>query len=220
VEWELATCLIVPVGVTRETIESIVANGVATDVKFIVAVTVPGFEEVKRPILIGLQVSSRMLGSDFRSVTVSPNDPKSVRELYELLSGLQYSRVVLVGVTGSRYLFPILLTVLLKIWKDRKSRVEILLLHGVEGERASLVPLVGFVAPALKISKVQKKVLRVVYGQTGAVSGKDLIERFGFRRSVYYVLADLERKGLLRVRRGRIEKTFTGSLYFSLLGEG
>lgn len=43
------------------------------------------------------------------------------------------------------------------------------------------------------------------------------MERHGFTRSVYYVLADLERKGLLRVRRGRIEKTFPGKLVFSLL---
>lgn len=213
-------CLIIPVGITKETVESIVAEGGIRDVGHIVAVTVPGLEEEKESILMGLKVSAQMLGCEFYSVRVAPNDFSGVVELYKLLKRLKFSRVVLVGTTGSRYLFPILLLVLLKIWRDRKGRVEILLLHGVEGERASLVPLVGFITPALRISKVQKKVLRIVYSNPNSFSGKDLIKKFGFKRSVYYVLADLERKGLLRVKRGLIEKTFSGELYFRLLEGG
>lgn len=91
------------------------------------------------------------------------------------------------------------------------------LVHGVEGERYSIAPLPGFFATAMRISSVQKRLLALIYGSEKRISGKELIKEYGFTRSVYYVLADLERKGLVRVRRNRVERTFPGELVYGLL---
>jgi len=64
---------------------------------------------------------------------------------------------------------------------------------------------------------VQRKILDIIYSSQKPISGKDLIEKHGFTKSVYYVLADLERKGLLSVRRGAIERTFPGEIFYLML---
>jgi len=207
---------VIPVGVTKETVENI--SGIAGDVACIVAVTVPGLEEEKKPILAGLEALARMLGAEFYSIVVAPGSVESVVELYRVLKRVKAGEIVVAGTTGSRYLLPVLMMVLLKLWRERKG-IRILLLHGVEGGGASLVPLAGFVSPALKVTRVQRRVLDIVYSSNKPVSGRELIEKHGFTRSVYYVLADLERKGLLSVKRGRIERTFTGEVFYRLLEE-
>ena len=215
----MGDCVVIPIGVTGETVAGIL-GGSNFRIKCIVAVTVPGFREEKESILQGVEMLSQMLGAELRQVTVVPRDASTIRRVYEVLRGMRFSRLVIVGVTGSRYLLPLLISVALKVWRDRGGDVEVLLLHGVEGEDYTLEPLVGFVAPVLRISGVQQRVLSIVYGSREPVSGKDLIEKHGFTRSVYYVLADLERKGLLRVRRGRIEKTLPGEIYYLLALQG
>lgn len=212
----MAACIVIPVGVTKETVENILggARGMALEIKCVIAVTVPGFEEVKEPIVKSLRLLADLLGASFSKLVIKPGDPYAARSLYKLIAEKEPSIVLFVGVTGSRYLYPVITMALLHYW--REHRAEILLLHGVEGEEPVVVPLLGFFAPALRISSVQRRVLGIIYGNREPVSGKDLITRYGFTKSVYSVLEDLERKGLVRVRRGRIERTFPGELFYHL----
>lgn len=212
----MGDCILVPVGVTRETVTGILKGEDAAGVECILAVTVPGIEEEKQAIMEGLRVIADMLGARFHSHTITPGDARSVARVYEVLAEEDYDRLIIVGVTGSRYLIPVLFMVALKVWRDKGDRVEVLLLHGVEGEEYELVPLAGFAAPAFRISSIQYRILDIVYGSDRELSGKDLIEEYGFTRSVYYVLADLERKGLLKVRRGRIIRTFPGEIFYHM----
>jgi len=205
--------VVVPVGVTGETVESVLRGLPTPDSIFVV--TVPGFEDVKRRIIGVLRSAAEALGSRFYEFTVEPGGVDGLVSLYRALLRERPGVVYLVGLTGSRYLFPLLAAVLLQYWRVSGARV--LLVHGVEGGGRSLEPLPGFFAPAMRLSAVQRRLLAIVYGSAGRVSGKDLIERYGFTRSVYYVLADLERKGLLVVRRNRIEKTLPGMLVYRLL---
>jgi len=205
--------VLIPLGVTRETIEGVLRGLPRPDV--IVVVTVPGYEETKRSIVEALRVAALALGARFYLVVVRPGGVEGALELYRVLRGERPGEVYLVGVTGSRYLFPVLSSVLLRYWRDTGARLW--LVHGVEGREYVLEPFAGFFAPAMRISSVQKRLLRIVYESEEAPSGKEFIEKYGFTRSVYYVLADLERKGLLVVRRNRIEKTLPGRLFYALL---
>ena len=212
----MGDCILVPVGVTRETVTGILKGEDAAGVECILAVTVPGIEEEKQAIMEGLRVIADMLGARFHSHTVTPGDARSVARVYEVLTEEDYDRLIIVGVTGSRYLIPVLFMIALRIWRDKGDKVEVLLLYGVEGDEYELVPLAGFAAPAFRISSIQYRILDIVYGSGRELSGKDLIEEYGFTRSVYYVLADLERKGLLKVRRGRIMRTFPGEVFYHM----
>ena len=212
----MGDCIIVPVGVTRETVTGILKGEDTAGVECILAVTVPGIEEEKQAIMEGLRVIADMLGARFHSHTITPGDARSATRVYEVLAEENYDRLIIVGVTGSRYLFPLLFMAALRVWRDKGDRVEVLLLHGVEGEGYELAPLAGFAAPAFRISSIQYRILDIVYGSGRELSGKDLIEEYGFTRSVYYVLADLERKGLLKVRRGRIIRTFPGEVFYHM----
>ena len=205
--------VIVPVGVTRETVEGVLRELPKPDI--IIAATVPGYEKAKKPIIETLRGTATALGAKFYLFTARPGEVEDLVSIYKVLMDVRPQKVFLVGVTGTRYLLPVLVTVLLKFWRD--ARAEVYLVHGVEGERYSIEPLPGFFATAMRLSNVQKRLLSIIYESEKLVSGKELMEGYGFTRSVYYVLADLERKGLLRVRRGRIEKTFPGKLVFSLL---
>ena len=212
----LGDCIVMPVGVTGETVTGILKREDAARVECILAVTVPGIEEEKQAIMESLRVIADMLGARFHSHTVTPGDARSAARVYEILAREDYDRLIIVGVTGSRYLLPVLFMIGLKIWRDKGGKVEVLLLHGIEGEGYDLAPLAGFAAPAFRISSIQYRILDIVYGSGRELSGKNLIEEYGFTRSVYYVLADLERKGLLKVRRGRIIRTFPGEVFYNM----
>jgi len=210
--------VVVPVGVTGETIEGLLKSVPRPDL--IITVSVPGYEEVKGPIIEGLKAAASAMGARFRSFTVKKGDVEVLVDVYKLLLEERPNEVYLIGVTGSRYLLPLLVMVLLKYWRDAKAVVY--LLHGVEGEECEAVPLPGFFAPSMRLSNTQIKLLKIIYSLEGPISGKELIQKYGFTRSVYYVLADMERKGLLFVRRNKIEKTLPGRLMYELLraGEG
>ncbi len=213
----MATCILVPIGVTKETVERILAKSDIDMVKCIIAVTVPGFEKIKEPIIRAIGYLADMLGARLHRILIEPEDPKGARLVLDLLLSERPSTVVFVGITGSRYLYPIITMSLLQYW--RLTNAKILLQHGIEGEEPKLIPFPGFFAPAMRISGVQKKVLNIVYSINNTLSGKDLMEKYGFTKSVYAVLEDLERKGLLIVRRGRIERTFPGELLYNIIKE-
>lgn len=212
-------CVLLPVGVTESTVEYVLSDRLNLAVSCVVAVTVPGMEEEKERIMRGIELLANIINARLHRITVAPWNPESGRELYSIVRKESFERLVIVGTTGTRYLQPILLMVALQVWRERKGKCEVLLLQGVEGEEARLVPLLGFLAPAMRISKVQRRLLNIIYSSDRPLSGKELIEKHGFTRSVYYVLADLERKGLVIIRRGAIEKTWPGELFYRLIKE-
>jgi len=181
-----------------------------------VAVTVPGFEEEKKQVIAALELLSKLAGAQLHIATVRPGSAEDVAELYRTLKNLEYDRVVLVGTTGSRYLFPVLFMVLLQVWKE--ERVEVYLLHGVEGEGLSLENLAGFAAPALKVSSFQRTLLRAIYSSPAPeLEVQDLMRELRLGRSTYYALQDLNRKGLVRYRWGRVGRTFAGEIFYRVV---
>lgn len=212
--------VVMPIGVTRETVEGVFRQFESIDL--IVTVTMTGYEDIKKPIIGMIKGTAKLTGAKHYTVMVDIGSIAPFVKVYNILSSHRPDTVYLVGVTGSRYLLPPLFTVLLKYWRD--TGATIYLLHGVEGEEYQLVQLPGFCSVTMRLSEIQKRILRIIYGSEETLSGKELIERKGFTKSVYYVLQDLEKKGLLVVRRGRIEKTFPGKLVHALLetrpGEG
>ncbi|MEB3691267.1 MAG: hypothetical protein G5Z42_01155 [Caldisphaeraceae archaeon] len=213
----MSDCIILPIGITRGTIESILSDDSKLNISCITTVTVPGMEEEKERIISGVEILARMINAELHKVTVRPWDPESVKTIYNNIKNRKFNRLIVVGITGTRYLQPILLMVALRMWRELHGKSEVLLLQGVEGEEARLVPLLGFIAPALRISRIQRRLIEIVYSSSRPISGKDLIKRQGFTKSVYYVLADLEHKGLLKVKRGIIERTWPGELYYRFM---
>jgi len=212
----LGTCLVVPVGIVREAVESAAGREVVKDISSIVAVTVPGFEEEKKQVIAALELLSKLAGAQLHIATIRPGSAEDVAELYRTLRGLECDRVVLVGTTGSRYLFPVLFMVLLQVWKEK--RAEVYILHGVEGEELSLENLAGFAAPALKVSSLQRILLRAIYSSPAAeLSIQDLMRELRLGRSAYYALQDLNRKGLVEYRWGKIRRTFAGEVFYRVV---
>lgn len=212
----MADCLILPVGVSNYDINPILDGSEGFNIKCIITVTVPGLENEKSRILEGIRTLSMALGINVEHVIIKPWNVDSVKALYNSIMKYNPGKIIVSLATGSRYLYPVLTFVLLKVWRESKRRVEILAVHGIEGESYRIVEYQGYVSPVFRISSVQRKILKIIYESKEPLSGKDLIEKYGFTRTVYYVLADLERKGLLRVKRGIIEKTWPGYLYYEL----
>ncbi|MEM1606105.1 MAG: hypothetical protein QXW41_07685 [Fervidicoccaceae archaeon] len=212
----MGAVLILPIGITGETVQGIL-NAVKDHMIGIITVSTPGFEETKKEIIQGVRQACELIGAEHHHIVVGPGEVEPVAELYRLLKRLRPSRVIISGVTGSRYLFPLIAQVALRYWHE--TRAEVLLIHGVEGERWSLVPLTGFFTYDLK--REQREVFMRIYSDPRDVlSTKELINKYSYSRSVYKVLKKLEEKGLIRHRRNRIEKILSGYLLYLLLKEG
>ncbi|MGB9831129.1 MAG: hypothetical protein ACPLSP_03540 [Fervidicoccus fontis] len=212
----IRTLLILPVGVTGEIVQGII--NIARDSLYgVITITTAGFEDMKRNILQSIENACKLIGIEHYHLSVEFGDTKSSAELYKLLKKLKPNRIVISGITGSRYLFPIIASVALRYWYETK--VEVLLVHGIEGERWELVPLMGFFNYDLKGK--QKDIFMQIYGEPIEVlRTKDmLINKYGYTRAIYKTLSKLEERGLIRHRRNRIEKTLPGKLLYSLMRE-
>ena len=208
-------CLIIPVGVRKEKIKRILETSEASQVECIVTVTITGYESSKTPLIEAARYLAELIGARHEHIVIRPGSAEDPVRLFRLLRTVAPERVVLAGMSGSRYLYPILLQVLLMYW--RVSGAMILIQHGVEWGEYRLEPLQGFASPAMKLTRTQIDLLRRIYESSVELSGKLLIEKYGYTKSVYAVLADMERKGLLMVRRGRILKTLPGRLLYAML---
>ena len=216
----MGVCLIIPVGITRETISSTLSLSTVGDrISCLVAVTVRGLEDVKREILDGLKEASRAAGFDYFEFWVDESrTDEFAGELLQVLVQYRPSRVVLSMVSGSRFLVPLLYHVLLYYW--RLSGVVPHILHGVEGGAWRLEPLPGFVT--ISLPRSQRRVFMQIYShpEDELRTVEDLIERYGYGRSIYKVLNELERKGLISWRKNRILKTTPGRILFKLMKVG
>jgi hypothetical protein len=98
--------VIIPIGITKETVEKSLAN--VDNIHCIIAVTVPGLMEEKDKILQGLSFTAKLLGASYYKIVVSKEDLSSIAMLARILVEENPKRVILVGTTGSRFLYPIL----------------------------------------------------------------------------------------------------------------
>jgi len=212
----MATCLVVPVGIVKGVVKNILGKEVMKEISSIVAVTMPGSEAEQRQAIAALELLSKLVGVQLHVVTVRPGSAEDAAELYKVLKGLEYDRVVLAGIAAETlHLFPVLFMILLQVWKEKG--VEVYILHGTK-EGASLEGLAGFAAPALKVSSLQRLLLRAVYSSPAPeLSIQDLMRELRLGRSAYYALQDLGRKGLVRYRWGKIGRTFAGEVFYRVV---
>lgn len=213
------TLLILPIGITGETVQGVlktIGDSLAGLVG-IITVTTAGFEEVKREIIQGVKHACELIGAKHYHIIVNFREVGVSAKLYKLLKKLRPERIVISGTTGSRYLFPIVVSAVLRYWYE--TRAEVLLVHGVEGGKWDLVPLVGFFVYDLK--REQKEVFMQIYGNSRNIlrTNEDLIKKYDYGKSIYKVLSKLEEKGLIKHKRNKIEKTLPGRLLYYLLRE-
>jgi len=207
--------LIIPVGITKETVEGVLK--IIQDVKAIITITTEGFEERKRDILIGVSEAAKLIGAVHEHIIVKNNDRLASARIYGTVMKYKPSRIIVSGLTGSRYLYPIITQAVLRLWHDTKA--EIFLIHGVEGGKWEIVPLLGFYIYNLK--REQKRLFKLIYEHPSDIlrTKEDLFEKYRLTKSSYEALKELESKGLIKRRRNRIEKTFPGHLLYNLLKE-
>lgn len=209
-------CVIIPVGVTKETVLSLVSvsrlNG---GLKCLLAVTVAGLEEEKRSILAGLEDYARSVGLVYRELWIREEDYGFASELLEFLLEQRPSRIYLSLLSGSRYLYPLLTQVLLYYW--RRTGAKVYVLQGVEGGSWRVEPLSGYYS--VELPRSQRRVFKEIYEYPGDElrTREDLVEKHGYGRSVYKILRELESKGLIEWGRNRIRKTLPGKILYELM---
>lgn len=210
----MRTTLILPIGITKDIVHGIL-NDIKDSLIGIITVTTKGFEEAKHDIIQGVRAASELIGAKHYHLEVEFGDREASAKLYNLLKELGTERIVISGITGSRYLYPIIMQATLRYWYD--TGAEAALIHGIEGEKWELVPLTGFLTYDLK--REQRNLFMLIYSIPKEVlkTKEDLIDKHGFTRTVYKVLAKLEERGLIKHSRNKIEKTLPGYLLFNIL---
>ncbi len=208
----MGLCLVMPVGVTGETVSELLRR--VEPPSCIVSVTIPGFEGEKEKIRDANESLARMLGAKHFWVVVRPWIARDVVRILECVEEAEADRLLVVTMTGSRYLYLVLLEVALFYWR---TGVEVSVIHGVEGGDYRIEPLAGYVAPCLRLTREQEKLLLLIYSTDKVLSGSRLMKEYGYSKVVYKLLSELEQKGLLRVRRNRIEKTFPGYILYEII---
>lgn len=213
------TCIILPVGVTRETVEGLLKSPVVSDVSCIITVLIEDSSEEmmkkKREIIGTVEVIAKFLGAEYREFWTTLKDGGLSARIYEALLHFRPSRIILSGVTGSRYvLLPLLLALR---WYGRREDVRIYVVHGIEGDGWLMEPLAGYLVDDL--TPAQKRVFTLIYSHPGEEirTKEDLIEKHGFGRSLYKILNQLRCMGLIEWGRNRIRKTYPGTLLYNLL---
>ena len=210
--------VIMPVGVTKETVSGLFSRiAERSRIEYVLVITTPGYENVKRDIIEALRKSAELLDAGFEVITIGFGDVEASARIYRVLRSIGLREVYVSLVTGSRYLIPIMLQALLRYAHDTGAMVYAI--HGIEGESYSIEPLTGFATYTLV--REQRKLFKLIYEHPGEElrTKEDLVERYGFGRSVYKALRGLKEKGLIIHRRNRISKTFPGKLLYNLLVE-
>lgn len=220
--FNVSSCLVVPVGVTLQTVMEFVEDPRIGEVSCVIGVTVEGFLDVKEKIFNQLEELTEELGARLYRVVLKPLSSGDVSRLMELLLR-ESPRVVVVSLlSGSRYLYPVVVQVVLYYAMNYDARAYMLV--GVEGGESELVPLTGFFV--YRLERRQRVLFEQIYGMEGDIIRvkEDLIMRYGYGRSIYKVIRELERKGLILHGRNIIVKTFPGKVLYRLMrleaGEG
>jgi hypothetical protein len=209
---------VLPLGVTGETVRGILENIAGKErIESIIIVTTPGYEDVKKSIIEGVKTMSILLGARFNLLVIGFGDEHASEKIYRAMREAGSGKVYVSFVTGSRYLIPILMQAILRYAHD--TGAEVYAIHGIEGGEYRIEPLAGYII--YKLNRTQREVFKLIYEHPGEEVRvkEDLIERYGFGRSIYKVLKGLEEKGLVIHRRNKVLKTYPGKLLYNLLRE-
>ena len=215
------TCLILPVGITKATVEGLLRHEELRNTSCVITVLIKDEDKeelmkVKREILDALRTLAEFMGAEFYEIWTKFKDESLSRKIFEILL-VHKPKLVIVGTfTGSRYvLLPIILSVLWyqKVYRDCTVRV----IHGVEGNGWSIEPLRGYLTTDL--TKAQLRIFKLIYSlkKDEIKTKEELMLQYNFGRSIYKVLRALKEKGLVEWRRNKIKKTFSGKLLYNLL---
>ncbi len=211
----VSSCLIVPVGVTLETVMEFVEDPRISEVSCIIGVTVEGFLDVKEKIFNQLVELAEELGARPYKIVLKLLNPGDVSRLMDILLR-ESPRVVMVSlISGSRYLYPVVVQTVLYYVMNYGAKGYMLV--GVEGGESELVPLTGFFV--YRLERKQKTLFKQIYEVEGDIIRvrEDLILRYGYGRSIYKVIRELERKGLILHGRNIIVKTFPGKVLYEFM---
>jgi len=213
----VGTMVILPLGITKEYVTGILRQNNLGRIEAIVSVTTPGFEETKSDIINALKTTSELLGARYQHIVIGLGDAGASAKIYRIIKNIKPSRIVVSLITGSRYLIPILAQAILRYWKE--TGVETYMIHGIEGEKWELQPFIGFFT--FHLTREQLRLFKIIYEHPNDYmrTKEDLIEKYRYTKTVYKVLDRLDKKGLIRHKRNRIEKTFPGRLLYNLLRE-
>jgi len=215
------TCLILPVGITRETVEGLLKREELRNVSCIITVLIEDREneelmKVKKEILNVLRMLAGFMGAKFYTIWTSFGDEKLSKEIFDVLLIHKPRLIILGAFTGSRYvLLPSILSIL---WYQKiYGGCDVKIIHGVEGNGWSIEPLRGYFTTDL--TKAQLRIFKLIYSMKKEEirTKEDLMSQYNLGRSVYKILRALKEKGLIEWRRNRIRKTFPGKLLFNIL---
>ncbi len=213
--FNVSSCLVVPIGVTLQTVMEFVEDPRIGEVSCVIGVTVKGFLDVKQKIFKQLEELVEELGARLYKIVLKPLIPGDVARIMEVLLEESPRIVVVSLLSGSRYLYPVVVQVVLYYVMNYDARAYMLV--GVEGGESELVPLAGFFV--YRLERRQRVLFEQIYGMEGDIIRvkEDLIMRYGYGRSIYKVIRELERKGLILHGRNIIVKTFPGKVLYRLM---
>ncbi|MEB3760127.1 MAG: hypothetical protein GSR81_04685 [Desulfurococcales archaeon] len=213
--FDVSSCLVVPVGVTLQTVMEFVEDPRIGEVSCVIGVTVEGFLDVKEKIFKQLEELVEELGARLYKIVLKPLSPGDVARIMEVLLEESPGIVVVSLLSGSRYLYPVVVQAVLYYVMNNNAKGYMLV--GVEGGVSELVPLAGFYV--YRLERRQRVLFEQIYGIEGDVIRvkEDLIMRYGYGRSIYKVIRELERKGLILHGRNIIAKTFPGKVLYRLM---
>lgn len=156
--------------------------------------------------------NKKLYGEPVKLYTINyyPVDTVDNGEVLDILLNENPSKVYLIGNTVDVKKMLYTITQLLMYWRVTGAPVYVI----IDGKPE---PLPGYFVPAMRFSKNQFRILKIVYGSDVEVSGKTLITEYSMKFSIYKTLRDLKRKGLLDVKRGRLERTAPGRLLVRLI---
>ncbi len=204
---------IIPFGLTQDTVNALIESVYLEDARVVLLVTIkdrnPGIVETKREILEDAVKLAGRLGKEVRSYWAVPWTTELHKWIHETLLEIKPEKVTLSGVTGSRYLQPLITQALLAHKTYCRPTIRLQLLHGIEGGPWRVEPLDGYYSLP-RLGRREQLVLvtleRLLEGGSPPaveeiVSGLGNIMSRGSggssAKTVYKVLSSLRRKGLV-----------------------
>lgn len=217
----MGAVLILPFGVTLETVEGLLRADFMSGVEVILAVGVRGypedevFREAKERVVLLIKDLGAFMGAGVRVIWGSMGDYGLPARVFEELRSVGPDAVIVSGVTGSRFVLPPIIMAVLHYCGRAGCRPY--LIHGIEGDGWRLVPLRGFFPQRLPRSALRLFV--EIYSRRGEVfNPREILRELGLPQSSYRSFHVLDEAGLIEwVGKGRARKTVPGRMLFELI---
>ncbi len=217
----MGTVLILPFGVTLETVEGLLRADFMRGVEVIIAVGVKGypedeeFRDAKERVISLIKNLGSFMGAGVKIMWAYMDDFGLPARVFEELRSVEPDAVIISGVTGSRFvLLPVTMAVL---HYCRRAGCRPYLVHGIEGDGWRLVPLKGFIPQHLPKSAM--RLFMEIYSRKADVfNPRRILEELRLPQSSYRSFHILDEEGLIEwVGRGRARKTVPGKMLFELI---